>query len=34
LHLLNYDHINDLDALIMEKLETQLLKVMGIADPY
>jgi len=34
LHLLNYDHINDLDALIMEKLETQLLKIMGIADPY
>ncbi|MDC0604148.1 rRNA maturation RNase YbeY [Amylibacter sp.] len=34
LHLLNYDHINDADALIMEKLEARLLKKMGIADPY
>jgi len=34
LHLLNYDHINDADALIMEKLEARILKKMGIADPY
>lgn len=34
LHLLNYDHINEADAIIMEELETRLLKVMGIADPY
>ena len=32
-HNLKSDFIG-LDALIMEKLETQLLKVMGIADPY
>ena len=34
LHLLNYDHINEVDAIIMEELETRLLKVMGISDPY
>ena len=34
LHLLGYDHERDLDATLMEGLETQILGKMGIADPY
>ncbi|MGD8325805.1 MAG: rRNA maturation RNase YbeY [Sphingomonadales bacterium] len=34
LHLLGYDHINDEDAQIMEDLERQVLKTIGIEDPY
>ena len=34
LHLLGYDHIEDSDAEIMERLETELLAGLGIADPY
>lgn len=34
LHILGYDHIEDADALVMEGLETQILKSLGIADPY
>jgi probable rRNA maturation factor len=34
LHLLGYDHINDADAVIMERLETELLETLGIPDPY
>jgi probable rRNA maturation factor len=34
LHLLGYDHIEDDEALQMENLETQILKTLGIADPY
>lgn len=34
LHLLGYDHINDADAAIMERLETELLETLGIPDPY
>jgi probable rRNA maturation factor len=34
LHLLGYDHENDADAEIMEGLETDILRRMGIADPY
>ncbi|MFA0812252.1 rRNA maturation RNase YbeY [Microbulbifer epialgicus] len=34
LHLLGYDHIEDTDAVLMEKLETQLLESLGFADPY
>ena len=34
LHLLGYDHIRDEDAQIMENLERQILKTMGISDPY
>ena len=34
LHILGYDHIEEADALVMEGLETQILKSLGIADPY
>lgn len=34
LHLLGYDHIEDDDAEVMEKLETETLADLGIADPY
>ncbi len=34
LHLLGYDHISDLDATLMEGLETAILGKLGIADPY
>ena len=34
LHLLGYDHINDQDATVMENKETQILKKMGIKNPY
>ncbi|SHF02395.1 probable rRNA maturation factor [Microbulbifer donghaiensis] len=34
LHLLGYDHIDDTDAEVMEKLETGLLAGLGFADPY
>ena len=34
LHLLGYDHINDADATAMETLEIELLKQLGIKDPY
>ena len=34
LHLLGYDHIRDLDATLMEQLETRILGKMGIDDPY
>ena len=34
LHLLGYDHENDEDAEEMEALETDILKGLGISDPY
>ncbi|MFV3074612.1 rRNA maturation RNase YbeY [Niveispirillum fermenti] len=34
LHLLGYDHIEDSEAALMERLETQILSGLGIADPY
>ncbi len=34
LHLLDYDHISDEDAAIMEPLETLVLAKLGICDPY
>ena len=34
LHLFGYDHLNDIDADIMESLETRVLRTMGIADPW
>lgn len=34
LHLLGYDHIRDLDATLMEAIETEILGKMGYDDPY
>ena len=34
LHLLGYDHIRDLDATLMEGIETEILGKMGYDDPY
>lgn len=34
LHILGYDHLTDAEALQMESLETQILAVLGIDDPY
>ncbi len=34
LHLLGYDHDRDLDATLMEGLESTILGNMGLADPY
>ncbi|ETX14776.1 rRNA maturation factor [Roseivivax halodurans JCM 10272] len=33
LHLLGYDHVRDGDAALMERLETDILCKLGIADP-
>lgn len=33
-HLLGYDHENDADATVMEKLETETLQTLGFPDPY
>ena len=34
LHLLGYDHICDEDALVMERLEVEILAKLGLPDPY
>jgi probable rRNA maturation factor len=34
LHLLGYDHIDDVDAQKMEAKEIRILKTLGFADPY
>ena len=34
LHLLGFDHERDLDATLMEGLESEILGKMGLADPY
>ncbi len=34
LHILGYDHVVDAEALVMERLETQILEALGIEDPY
>ncbi len=34
LHLLGFDHENDADAEVMERLEAGILATLGIADPY
>lgn len=34
LHLMDYDHINEAEANVMERLEIDILNVLGIADPY
>ena len=34
LHLLGYDHIDDRDAALMERIEVEILATLGIPDPY
>lgn len=34
LHLLGYDHEREADARLMERLETEILGGLGVADPY
>lgn len=34
LHLLGYDHIDDIDATLMETTEARILEKLGISDPY
>ncbi len=34
LHLLGYDHVDDADAALMERIETDILCKSGVADPY
>ena len=34
LHLLGYDHEEDAEAVAMENLETEILRCLGIPDPY
>ena len=34
LHLLGYDHERDLDAAVMQAIETEILGKMGLDDPY
>ena len=34
LHLLGFDHHNELDAELMEGIEVQLLRSLGISNPY
>jgi len=34
LHILGYDHLDAAEALAMERLETQILASLGVADPY
>ncbi len=34
LHLLGFDHVRDGDAALMERLESEILCTLGIADPY
>jgi probable rRNA maturation factor len=34
LHLLGFDHEREADALLMEGLESEILRGLGVADPY
>lgn len=34
LHLLGYDHVQDPDAILMERLEVEILGELGLANPY
>jgi probable rRNA maturation factor len=34
LHLLGYDHVDDEDATLMERLEVGILASLGVSDPY
>lgn len=34
LHLLGYDHVDDIDATLMESTEARILETLGLANPY
>ena len=34
LHLLGYDHMTELDAALMERMEVEILATLGLPDPY
>ena len=34
LHLLGYDHIEDQDAMLMERIEVEILSALGVVNPY
>ena len=34
LHLFGYDHLTEIEAVAMERLETDILRRLGIEDPY
>ena len=34
LHLLGYDHVEDEDAALMERVEVEILAALGVPDPY
>ena len=34
LHLLGYDHVDDIDATLMESTEGRILETLGLANPY
>lgn len=34
LHLLGYDHVEDEDAALMERIEVEILAALGVPDPY
>ncbi len=34
LHLLGYDHVEEEDAALMERLEVRILATLGVSDPY
>ena len=34
LHLLGYDHVDDIDATLMESTEARILETMGLSNPY